>query len=198
MGVLERWKRKLAVAFAMHEKPVSSFLKTAKGRVFVDVGANYGYFSLLLHKNFDKVYAFEPVPSIFEELKKNLGKFDGVECIRKAVSNAAGQSVELAYHGDYGSAETTTLASFFPNTEIDLVKVDVEGDEWRVLEGADPVLKRIKSWVVELHDPTRREELERWFASRGYHGRWLDFADRGSRTANHIYAWRGKNEVQQA
>jgi len=195
MKITEKLKRNLAVSFALHEKPVSLFLKTIKGHVFVDVGANYGYYSILLHGNFEKIYAFEPIPSIFKELESKLEKFDDVECVRKAVSNVDGQSVELAYHGSHGFAETVTLASFFPNTEIDLIKVDVEGAEWKVLEGAEPILERIKSWVVELHDPSRKEELENWFVSRGYSARWLDFAFRGSRTANHIYAWRGSDEV---
>jgi len=195
MKITEKMKRKLAVSFAIHEKPVSLFLKTIKGHVFVDVGANYGYYSMLLHGNFEKIYAFEPILSIFKELKGNLEKFDSVECIRKAVSNVDGQSVELSYHSSHGFAETVTLASFFPNTEIDLIKVDVEGAEWRVLEGAEPILERIKSWVVELHDPSRKEELENGFVSRGYSVRWLDFAFRGSQTANHIYAWRDSSEV---
>jgi len=195
MKITEKLKRKLAVLFAMHEKPVSSFLKTIKGRVFVDVGANYGYYSMLLRGNFEKIYAFEPIPSIFKELESSLEKFDDVECVRKAVSNVDGKSVELAYHGSRGFAETVTLASFFANMEIDLIKVDVEGGEWRVLEGAEPILKRIHSWVVELHNPSWKEELENWFVSRGYSVRWLDFAFRGSRTANHIYAWRGSDEV---
>ena len=195
MKITEKFKRKLAVLFAIHEKPVSSFLKTVKGRVFVDIGANYGYYPMLLHRNFDKIYAFEPIPSIFKELKGNLEKFDNVECVMKAVSNVGGQLVELAYHDSHGFAETVTLASYFPNMGIDLIKVDAEGEEWEVLEGAESMLERIKSWVVELHDPIRKEELENWFVSRGYSVRWLDFAFRGSQTANHIHAWRDSSEV---
>lgn len=187
---LAKLKRKLAVMFVIHEKPVSSFLRSVRGHVFLDVGANYGYYSTLLHENFEKIYAFEPIPSIFKELKSNLEKFDNVKCIKKAVSNVDGQIMELSYQGSHGFAETITLASFFPNTEIDLVKVDVEGGEWKVLEGAEPILERIRSWVVELHNSNRKGELENWFVSRGYSVRWLDFAFKGSRTANHLYTWR--------
>lgn len=192
---LSKLKRRLAVLFAMHEKPVSSFLKSASGHVFVDVGANYGYYSMLLRGNFEKIYAFEPIPSIFKELMSNLEKFDDVKCVRKAISNTDGQSVELSYHGSQGLAETATLASFFLGMKIDLIKVDVEGREWEVLEGAESMLDRIKSWVVELHDPGRKEELEKWFVSRGYSIRWLDFRFKGSRTANHIYAWKDSDKV---
>ena len=192
---LSKLKRKLAVLFAIHEKPVSSFLKSARGHVFVDIGANYGYYSLLLRGNFEKIYAFEPIPSIFKELESNFEKFDNVECIRKAVSNVDGQQVDFSYHGSHGVAETVTLASFFPDMEIDLIKVDAEGGEWKVLEGTESILERINSWVVELHDPDRKEELENWFVSRGYSVRWLDFRFKGSRTASHIYAWRDSDEV---
>ena len=102
---LSKLKRKLAVLFAIHEKPVSSFLKSASGHVFVDVGANYGYYSMLLRGNFEKIYAFEPIPSIFKELESNLEKFDDAECIRKAVSNVDGQLVELSYYGSHGFAD---------------------------------------------------------------------------------------------
>ena len=190
MKIVEKFKRKLAVAFALHEKPVSSFLKSIKGRIFIDVGANYGYYPLLLHGNFDKIYAFEPIQQIFEELQRNLKRFGNVECIRKAVSNVDQKVVKLTYHGNEGLVETVTLSSSFPERDIDMIKVDAEGEEWAVLEGAEPILTRIKSWVVELHDPLRKEELESWFTSRGYSIRWLDFAYRGSKTANHIYAWR--------
>jgi len=190
MKIVEKFKRKLAVAFALHEKPVSSFLKSIKGRIFIDVGANYGYYPLLLHGNFDKIYAFEPIQQIFEELQRNLKRFGNVECIRKAVSNVDQKVVKLTYHGNEGLVETVTLSSSFPERDIDMIKVDAEGEEWAVLEGAEPILTRIKSWVVELHDPLRKEEIESWFTSRGYSIRWLDFAYRGSKTANHIYAWR--------
>ena len=190
MKIVEKFKRKLAVAFALHEKPVSSFLKSIKGRIFIDVGANYGYYPLLLHGNFNKIYAFEPIQQIFEELQRNLKRFGNVECIRKAVSNVDQKVVKLTYHGNEGLVETVTLSSSFPERDIDMIKVDAEGEEWAVLEGAEPILTRIKSWVVELHDPLRKEELESWFTSRGYSIRWLDFAYRGSKTANHIYAWR--------
>ncbi len=191
MKIIGKIKRKTAVLFGLHEKPVSSFLKKIEGHIFVDVGANYGYYPMLLHRNFDKIYAFEPIPPIFEELKQNLEKLKNAKCIEKAVSDTKGQLLEVTYHGSRGVAQTVTLASFFPTVEIDLVKVDAEGEEWRVLKGAEPILNRIRSWVIELHDPSRKEELEGWLVSRGYSVRWLDFGYRGSETANHIYAWRG-------
>jgi FkbM family methyltransferase len=183
-------KKKIAVLLGIHERPVSMFLKSIQGNLFVDLGANYGYYSLLLHNNFRKTYAFEPIPTIFKELETNLGRFDDVICVNKAASNTDGQEWGSDYHGIKGETETVTLASFFPNKKIDLIKMDVEGEEWKVLEGARPIINNIDSWVIELHDPKRKEDIEKWLISNGYSIRWLDFAYRGSKTANHIYAWR--------
>lgn len=58
---------------------------------------------------------------------------------------------------------------------IDLVKVDVEGAEWLVLEGAEQIMPRVKEWVIELHEPSRKIELETWMKRYGY-GKceWID------------------------
>jgi len=58
---------------------------------------------------------------------------------------------------------------------VDLVKVDVEGAEWLVLEGAEPIMSKIKCWVVELHEPHRSLELETRMRKYGYNKiEWLD------------------------
>jgi hypothetical protein len=46
------------------------------------------------------------------------------------------------------------------------------------------VMNNIKSWLIELHDLTRRKELENSMKSYGYNVRWIDW--------NHIYAWRNQ------
>ena len=153
-------KKRIAVLLSIHERPVSSFLKSIQGNIFVDLGANYGYYSLLLHKNFKRTYAFEPIQTLFDELELNLSRFEDVVCINKAVSNTDGQKWKSDYHGIEGETDTITLASFFRNDKIDLIKMDVEGEEWKVLEGAKPIIDNIDSWLIELHDPNRKEEIE--------------------------------------
>jgi len=200
--------KKLIVYGKAHERKVSEALSKIKGQIFVDVGANVGYYPLFLSQNFKKIYAFEPFKKSFRKLCRNLYEHDirNAKAIMKAVSDTDGE--ELLVQTDYGPyhrlvsgkqlprapklvssipVETVTLATFFPNTIIDLIKVDVEGAEWRVLKGAEPILKNIKRWVIELHDPKQKRKLEEWFFSHGYSFRWLDFK---GKTANHIYAWR--------
>ena len=70
--------------------------------------------------------------------------------------------------------------------EVDLIKVDVEGAEWQVLRGAEPIIRKIKSWLVEIHfrnDLEMKEvtqKMEAWLIQRGYKTQWID--------DKHIYA----------
>ena len=188
-----------------HEADVSKFLFTkAFGKLFIDVGANLGRYTILLGRNFDKVIAVEPDPNNVFFLMQNVkqANLSNVKILQCAVSDKDGTaflyfSSHIAGHTlckNLGKGEilvrTRTLASIIQSNTADLVKVDVEGAEWLVLKGAEPILDRIKAWVVELHNPKRKRELEQWFVFHGYSFKWLDF--RG-KTANHIYAWRKQN-----
>ena len=55
-----------------YEKDVRNILKSIHGDCFYDVGANVGFYSLLLRHNFRQVYAVEPVPANIRRLKRGL------------------------------------------------------------------------------------------------------------------------------
>ena len=66
------------------------------GDIVMDVGADYGYFSLLasgLVGNDGKVYAFEPFPFAYQNLIENikLNKFTNIIPIQKAVNKGNGK-----------------------------------------------------------------------------------------------------------
>jgi FkbM family methyltransferase len=189
----------------IHERQISFFLSKIKGEVFVDVGAYLGHYSLMLCSNFSKIFAFEPFPMNLKLLRQNVyyGKAKNVLCVGMAVSDKEGTTTLYSSFGgvsgghsllasetlpDSIKVKTCTLATFFKELpKIDLVKVDVEGAEWRVLKGAEPILDKIIAWIVELHDLQRKKEIQSWFASRGYRCKWLDF---WHSSPNHIYAFR--------
>lgn len=200
-----------------HEFPVSIIAKKIKGDLFVDIGANRGYYSLLLRKNFKKIISFEPNKHVCEELMANIQSFkaSNIEVINKAVSNSDGITNLLItkydkYHGfvtgeqfvldptsvtgvesvlaEKAKVEQVSLSSYFKDVErIDLIKVDAEGGEWSVLESAEAIADKVQRWIIELHMIERMDDLESWFKERGYNTRWIAFT---SDKTVHIYAWR--------
>ncbi len=132
--------------------------------VFVDVGSNWGYFPLLFASQEDfrgKIFAFEPVPSTYEDLRsviEQAGLGDMVQPYEMAVGAAEGSvTMNLPRHSGLASIDTggagafkvsvTTLDSF-EWERVDVIKVDVEGFEVAVFEGAVATLKRCRPMVV--------------------------------------------------
>lgn len=179
-----------------HEAEVSRVLVETSGKLFVDVGANIGRYTILLAPRYQQVIAIEPEPRNMNALKRNVqeAKLTNVTFIQCAVSDTNG-IIEL-FLGPHAGAHTvissyersikvsaTTLDNLLSDREsIELIKVDVEGAEWKVLGGAKRIIGKIRSWVIELHNLKRRNKLESLMRSFGYEYRWLD--------RNHIYAWR--------
>ena len=132
------------------------------GMVFVDIGANIGYYSLIASKlvgGNGKVFSFEPWSrnrSILEENIK-LNNFFNITIIPKAVSNEVNDSVKIYlpkdnncgmpslkkvnednYTDKFELTSTTTFQDFlntFKPGRIDVIKIDAEGSELNILKG---------------------------------------------------------------
>jgi FkbM family methyltransferase len=128
------------------------------GACFVDIGANAGLFSLraaLAATGPARIIAIEPDTSLLERLKfnlataRNLGKVRpgvDVEMVVAAISDRSGQGI-LTTQGDEGArhlvdggvgqmVNLTTLNDVISNAalhRIDVLKIDVEGHEDKVL-----------------------------------------------------------------
>jgi hypothetical protein len=81
----------------------------SKGDVVIDVGANFGYWTLVASKlvgNSGKIFSFEPVNSIYEKLNKNVikSKANNVFSYRKGLSNINKKEVfNIASSDDSGT-----------------------------------------------------------------------------------------------
>jgi len=132
-----------------------------EGMVILDLGANAGYYSLIAAQivgEKGRVFAFEPAPDNFAFLVKNIevNGFSNIIPVPKAVSNQTGKGrlflsndpVAHSMYEDYekGSVEVevTSVDEFMGNKNrpVDLVKMDVEGSEMRVLEGMVETIRR--------------------------------------------------------
>lgn len=164
-----------AIAQGVFEPSETAFIvKTIKRGFHVcDVGANVGYFSLMfgaLAGNSGKVWAFEPVSQIFGRLKSaiTINKLDGVvHAFNNAVSNTNDQLyIECDLDSlNSGASHLTTetqgsnnkvvemvesvrLDDILLNQKVDFIKMDVEGAELLVLQGALNTLKRNKPQML--------------------------------------------------
>ena len=119
-----------------------------KNDIAVDIGANVGYYTLLMAKNEANVFSYEPEPQNFELLKKNVRLNDlstNVKLYNKAVSNFNGNSkLALAEHttgqhklgtNRFGNETINVEVIKLELDKIDFAKIDVEGDELHVLQG---------------------------------------------------------------
>lgn len=143
----------------------------------IDVGANIGFFTLIfstLVGKFGKVYAFEPHPRIYKYLQGNLvlNKVDNVYAFNLALGNKSGTVKFSDKKGDDinsvvvddDSGITVPAkrldAVGIESVSVSLLKIDVEGYEKFVLEGAGHTLQKVQCIYIE--------SIERHFLKFGY------------------------------
>ena len=124
----------------------------------IDVGGHCGFWSFYLGGNFEKVYAFEPVEIFRECFKKNI-PHGNVELLPVALGNENGfvsMNVELENTGaTHVSSNTNDLDKVelkklddYELTDVDFIKIDVEGYENQVVLGAKETLLRNKPIII--------------------------------------------------
>ena len=154
---------------------IAKFIKDDS--IVVDVGAHIGnYCNFFLEKlgESGKVYALEVHPINYGRLYKKYGSLDNVVLLNRAASNIDG--VEPVYHdGSMSHTQTTNIIGKNSNgetidnfkigsvasirldtllineTNIDLIKIDVEGAEIKVLEGLSKIYSKINNLLIECH-----------------------------------------------
>lgn len=160
------------------EPATTTYLKDIlkSSMVFVDVGANYGYYTLLAAKRCKVVFAFEPDPRFIPCLQDNVYRnasnvaimmvalYDKVMKLSPSESGPPWTMQESEY-----GIKATTLDDCFTQ-KIDVIKIDVDGTEFNVLRGGEKVLTAYHPIVViENHLPdTERDEMFAWLVDLGY------------------------------
>lgn len=134
-----------------------------RGDVVLDIGANIGYYTLIFAKlvgEKGKVYAFEPDPTNFKLLKKNvlINGYKNVIFVQKAVSQKNGivklylcddnkgdhRIYDSGDDRDFLEIESISLDNYFcgKNRKINFIKMDIQGAEGLALQGMTDILKR--------------------------------------------------------
>jgi FkbM family methyltransferase len=170
-----------------HEPIVKEFLASRfrPGEVFVDVGANVGAYSLRAASQGMTVHSFEPNPENVKVLRRNCEinglSIDLHECALGSSEGTAslapnGAASRISDAGDL-RVQVRTLDSFHL-PRADLLKVDVEGYELEVLQGAVETLDRCHpAMMVEMHHWVGAEKEAALFeilSGLGYSFEYLD------------------------
>jgi FkbM family methyltransferase len=142
---------------------LADYLKGKKDLIVFDVGANIGNYSKEIVSNNSrvKIYAFEPHPTTFKKLVSRFNQSPMVTVFNCALSNQPGQLLLYDYSSHDGSSHASlfrdvieemrqsesishrvdviTLDAFIEENgiaQIDLLKIDTEGNEFDILKGA--------------------------------------------------------------
>jgi FkbM family methyltransferase len=175
---------------------ISVIHRMPKDAVCVDIGVNEGQLldAMYKHCSSGKIYGFEPIPELYNYLSK---KYSSSRVhLQQMVLSDTEEEVSFFYFpgktGVSGMDKRATLLKEIPSQElhykaqlldtilaginrIDLMKIDVEGAELKVLKGARETITRCKPVVIfecgygglEFFNGTP-EEIFDFFDSLGY------------------------------
>lgn len=170
----------LLVLFAEWEPYVKDVFHPKKGDIVIDIGAHIGTYTLNGAKRVGEkgmVVSFEPDPENFALLSKNIqtNNLRQVKAFNAAVGERKGDKkfrmdfdpLLSGFRGQHVKAEIATqvftldeVAKQLNLRHIDWLKIDAEGAETQILEGAHQVLSNIvKNIIIETHHPERITKL---------------------------------------
>lgn len=140
------------------------------GYVVLDIGANIGYFTLLMAKQAKQVHAFEPEPRNFQTLQKNieLNKLSNVKLYNAGVAETiqrttlhlcdTNRGMHRIYPSQWCNEGTTEIQLVKIDDLIenaDFIKMDIEGAELGALKGMKKLLGMGDPTVMmEFHPPS--------------------------------------------
>ncbi len=166
------WVRKnTSDVFVLKEVFTSKVYGERPRGIVVDIGANIGAFSVYSGGTSDRVFAFEPEPSNYRQLLKNVqlnklsdkitvrnvavGSEDKSVCIYEGRFNKGASTIVHPFAGVGKPVEMRSLAGLMDDLgihKIDLLKIDIEGSEYDVVYGLPKVrFKEIDNIILEYH-----------------------------------------------
>jgi len=142
-----------------------------KKLLFVDCGANYGFYSLFvasLSKS-NKIFSYEASKEVFNSLKENilLNNFQNIESRNLAVASEKGKKLNInqsindwensIVHQDFVKKNTQEVITTNLDEELNdinmndflcVIKIDVEGAELEVMQGSKSIINNYKPLII--------------------------------------------------
>ena len=149
IGTFDAWNSWYEFQMEVPQRNALWYPNIRKGDVVVDAGASWGSYALTAAILGAEVHAFEPDPRIFADLINNIKENNltnitanlmGLSDNNCVVDWDEQKNMQLIRLDDYGIKD------------LDLIKIDVEGQELAVLEGARRLISQCKPKIIlEAH-----------------------------------------------
>ncbi|MCK2183511.1 FkbM family methyltransferase [Halomonas getboli] len=158
---------------------VMAWMAACKGGVAIDVGAYTGLYAIIAARLGAKVLALEPNPAAIARLRENVAANGvAVECHPAAASDRTGAARFVGRPGlGLTSAGRIVPGTGVPTLRLDdlelddvrAIKVDTEGHECQVIEGAAETIARFRPLIItEALNAAARDAQQRLLAPMGY------------------------------
>jgi FkbM family methyltransferase len=137
-----------------------------KNSIVFDIGAYLGEFAIKINQKYQsKIYCFEPIFKNYNLLENNTAYYKNIFNYNFGVSNFTGTQL-ISYQenssseflvGNEVECKMIKLYEFMKENninEVDLVKINVEGKEYKIMSDLlsdDKNLKKIKSFLIQFH-----------------------------------------------
>jgi FkbM family methyltransferase len=156
------------------KKEIYSFNTQADIPYIVDCGANIGMSLIYFKRKFPgaEIVAFEPDPNVFSLLSENINKFDfdNITLFNKGVWNEDGKVIFSGKGDDAGRIIETNFANQdafdievvrlrpFLHKKVHLLKIDIEGAEFEVIQDISDLLNNVEKIFIEYHSKINEEQ----------------------------------------
>jgi len=157
---------KNGIGWESHIRKVFELILT-KTSTLLDIGSNYGYHSIMVSHICSKIYSFEPQKVLYllqlESIKRN--EITNVKVYNSLVGSESGlkklQSVDYSIPQNFGDitvgedgevVEVVTIDEL-EIENVDVIKIDVQGYEKLVLDGAIKTIRKQKpTLIIEIEE----------------------------------------------
>jgi FkbM family methyltransferase len=168
------------------------------GDIVADVGAHFGFFSLLaarLTGAEGKVFALEPAPQNFRVLRQNTAPFANIHVEQVVIGHSEGTAAFWEFpplYSEYNTMNPEAVPAHLKGQKIELpcisldtfaarhgirpklVKIDVEGAEWQVVQGMKGLLQSETPPVIAMEylagarSSAGHHQAAEWMLAQGF------------------------------